>query len=197
MAARPKKRPAHRKRVVKAPARKRPAKPRYVVPSDRARKADLVRMLNCDRKTLVKYLKMVGAPVPDFHRTYEIQAVRSWVENHATSAPRGTLTELKIEQAKIELEESRDKLARSRGEYISKEEAAQTIIPLMGELGALLRQKFVLELPSKYKGRDVIECSQMNEGALDEVIKRFKQGARPITSVPKPQEPELFPAAIA
>lgn len=166
---------------------------RVKVPEGRMRKADLARRIGCDEKTLRKYLDQNGAPSPDRRKTYDIKAVEAWVQDNAVGgAPRGALAALKIEAAKIDLEKARDSLARSRGEYISKEEASHTIVPLMTELGQLMRQLFVMELPSRYKGRDVIECSQINEAALDKVIARFRQGARPITSPPKPLDPELF-----
>lgn len=164
--------------------RKKSAKARAPRPPPRARlqKSALCRRLEVSRPTLDKFLKMVGAPEPDRHRSYDVDDVLKWINEHAgeSSTPQ-SLQEWKIEEIKIRCEKMRDQLARDRGEFISKAEAARTIIPLMTELGELLRAKFVLEMPSRYRGRDAVECAQMNEVGADAVIKRFREGVGDLT----------------
>lgn len=147
---------------------------------DRLKKSALLRRLEIDRKTLDKYLRMVGAPPPDGAGRYEPEAVIGWIAAHSPSGIPATLAQWKIEEIRLRCEKMKDSLTRDRGEYISRVEAAQTIEPLMVELGQLMRQKFVMELPSRYKGKDTVDCQLMNEAAVDVVIQRFREGAATI-----------------
>ncbi len=48
------------------------------------------------------------------------------------------------------------------------------------ELAAAMKQKFEYELPSRYVGKDAVECAALNADAIDTITLRFKQGVRPL-----------------
>lgn len=166
--------------------------------STRLRKITLASKLGISRPTLDKYLGMVGAPEPDENGSYDVEAVAKFIEaNLATvGAPHGkrepttpasseektTLSSLKIEKLSLECQKLRHALEVDRGDYISKREAAATIVPLMAELGSLLTQTFEMELPSRYVSKDAVDCAKLNADAIDKIIKRFKAGAKVFTA---------------
>lgn len=147
---------------------------------ERLKKSALATRLGISRPSLNKYLRIAGAPAPDGKRAYSVEEMIGWLAQHGSIGPAGdsdSIQHWKREEVKLRCKRMQDQMARDRGEYVSKAEASKTIIPLMAELGELMRQKFILELPSRYKGRDMIECQQMNEKAVDDIVKRFRQGA--------------------
>ena len=147
---------------------------------ERLKKGALAERMGLSRPTLNKYLGMVGAPPPDGKGSYEVEAVLAWFSQHsevAGNAPR-TMQDWKIREVQLRCQKMEDQLQRDRGEYISKQAASKTIIPLMAELGELMRQKFILELPSRYRGHDQVECAEFNEHAIDAIVKRFREGSK-------------------
>lgn len=160
----------------------------------RLRKITLAEKLDISRPTLDKYLEIEGAPQMDADKTYSVEEVAKWVEQHAGAmgAPlkrdgnqsrdgKPTLNELKAEKLTLECTKLRHAIEVERGDYISKKEAAATIIPLMQELDALIKQKYELELPSRYVGKDAVECAELNARARDQINLRFRQGAKAFT----------------
>ena len=147
---------------------------------ERLHKAALAERIGVSRPTLNKYLGMAGAPEPDGKGCYPVEDVADWVSENARSAGAQptSLSEWKIEEVKLRCEKMRDQLQRDRGEYVSKAEASRTIIPLMTEIGELIRQKFVLELPHRCVGKAQVDIEEICEKMRDEVIRRFREGAK-------------------
>lgn len=150
----------------------------------RLRKISLAEKLGITRPTLDKYLEMEGAPQPDEDKSYDVDAVAKFIEDRAPNTMGkdvSYLNDLKAQKLVLECEKLRDQIARDQGDFISKKEAAATIIPLMAELDALMKQKYELELPSRYQGKDQVECAAMNAEARDAINRRFRQGVAKIT----------------
>lgn len=154
----------------------------------RLRKITLAEKLGVSRPTLDKYLEMDGAPGPDAEKTYDVEEVLKWVGAHAEQSganhrdgTKKTLNDWRAEKLALECDKLRHLLEVERGDYISKREAAATVIPLMTELDALIKQKYELELPSRYVGKDAVECAELNAAARDQINARFRQGVKPLT----------------
>lgn len=160
----------------------------------RLRKITLAEKLGVSRPTLDKFLAMEGAPEAAEDKTYDVEAVAKFIQAnlgltgpaHGKREPsngeeKQSLAALKIEKLSLECQKLRHALEVDRGDYISKREAAQTIVPIMSELGTLLTQVFENELPSRYVGRDAVDCAALNAAAIDKVIKRFRTGMQPFT----------------
>lgn len=160
----------------------------------RMRKSSLAEKLGVSRPTLDKYLAMEGAPAEAEDKTYDAEAVAVHIQANistgqgaphgkhpGTQEEKGTLASLKIEKLSLECQKLRHALEVDRGDYIKKSEAGTTIVPLMQELANLMTQKFEMELPSRYVGRDAVDCAKLNADGVDFVIERFKRGVRPFT----------------
>lgn len=149
----------------------------------RFRKTELHKELGISRPTLDKYLNMEGAPIPDTQSAYDLEQVANFIaqiKNEEGKIKGKNYWE--SEKARLHCEKLLHELAVQRGEYISKSEASKTIIPIMAELGQLLKQKFELELPSRYQGKDRIECAQLNADAIDYLIRRFRSGVKDLVT---------------
>ncbi len=160
----------------------------------RLRKITLADKLGISRPTLDKYLGMEGAPQEGADKCYDVEGVAKFIEENlpnkgpehgkrepSTGEEKKSLAALKIEKLSLECAKLRHALEVDRGDYISKREAAETIVPIMSELGSLLTQVFENELPSRYVGKDAVDCAKLNADAIDKVIKRFRTGMQPFT----------------
>lgn len=147
----------------------------------RLRKNHLAGELGISRVTLDKYLNQDGAPHPDKALTYSIEETAQWIasQRQQESKLRGK-SYWEAEMTRLKCERLAEEIARERGDWIHKTDASKTIVPLMRELSELMQQKFVRELPSRYKGHDAIECAQMNADACDAIAKRFRDGIKTI-----------------
>jgi hypothetical protein len=145
----------------------------------RQRKSALARALGISRPTLDKYLYNDGAPPQDAEGTYDVEAVAEFIAKLKNDE--GNVKGKKYwesEKARLHCEQIAHNLATQRGEYISKQEASKTIVPIMAELGLLLKQEFELVNPSKYVGKDRVECAEINAKSVDLVIRRFRSGVK-------------------
>lgn len=148
------------------------------------KKGALARELGISRPTLDKYLNRVDPPPPrdNGDAEWNVEQVAAYIASiQAEESAKKGPAYWETEKRRLECERIAHDIAVRKGKFISKEEAAQTIAPLMAELGQLLTQKFELELPPRYKGRDAVECAEMNRKANDEIAKRFRQGMKGIT----------------
>jgi predicted DNA-binding transcriptional regulator AlpA len=152
----------------------------------RLQKITLASKLGVSRPTLDKYLHMEGAPKPGEDKAYDVEEVTKWITEHSgtvTSAgEKKNLNDMRVEKLLLECEKLRHEIQVKKGEFISKREAADIIVPVMEELGAILTQTFEMELPSRYVGKDAVDCAKLNSDALDKVIARFKKGMTPFTA---------------
>ena len=152
---------------------------------ERLGKTNICRRLNISRPTLDHYLQIEGAPTCDADGKFSLTEIAEFVQKHAkkilqpADAKEWKQEKLRLEceRITIDIEARKDELARSRGEHISKSEIEKTIVPLMTELGALLRQKFEMELPSQYRGKSVADCAALNAKAVDEITECFRSGS--------------------
>lgn len=154
----------------------------------RLQKITLASKLGVSRPTLDKYLHMEGAPQPDEKGTWDVEEVTTWIQANAREAGGGTskdgkptLNDVRIEKLMLECTKLRNAIEVDRGDYIKKKEAARTIVPLMEELGALMTQIFENELPSRYVGRDAVDCAKLNADGCDKIVKRFREGVKLFT----------------
>lgn len=153
----------------------------------RLQKITLASKLGVSRPTLDKYLHMPGAPKPGDDKTYDVEEVTKWIAANARESSVGedgkkSLNDMRVEKLLLECEKLRHEIQVKKGEFISKRGAADIIVPVMEELGALLTQTFEMELPSRYVGRDAVDCAKLNADALDKLIARFKKGMTPFTA---------------
>ncbi len=151
----------------------------------RLQKVALAKRLGVSRPTLDVYLNQAGAPKQGRDRAYDVEAVLKWIEAHAREVgadAKGkggpTYNEARTQKMMLEVENLRSEMERKRGDFIAKKEAEATIVPLMAELDALMKQKFELELPSQYVGKTAVECAELNAAARDAINARFRQGVR-------------------
>lgn len=142
------------------------------------RKVDLAPALGITRPTLDKFLFRPDAPKPDSEQRYEVELCAAYIAKAELEKQSSGKNYWEAQKARLHCQEIEHRIARERGEFISKAEASKTIIPIMAELGALLKQKFELELPSRYQGKDRIECAQMNAEAIDYISRRFRSGVK-------------------
>lgn len=151
----------------------------------RLQKIALARKLHVSRPTLDKYLALGGAPRPNWRRTYDVAEVLKFIQANArevgADAKNGngsTYNEARTAKTLLEVEDLRLEMERKRGEFITKKEAAETIVPLMAELDGLMKQEFELTLPSQYVGKSAVECAELNAAARDRISARFRDGTR-------------------
>jgi hypothetical protein len=150
----------------------------------RLRKNKLAAVLKITRFNLDGHLKSADAPRPDFLKTFDVEEVRKYLSvnslHHATSgATTGTkLNDVRVRKMEADARLAELELVEKSGEMISMKEASSTLIPLMAELAASLKQEFELTLPSQYVGKDEIECAELNRNAIDRIIIRFRSGAK-------------------
>lgn len=144
-------------------------------------KLRLAKHFGITRNTLDAYLDKPGAPRPNQRGMYDVKRVGEFLNANVVSAGRseelGTIRQRKMQ---LETERMQWEFARVRGEFIHKSEIAKTLVPLITEIHQALTQQFEHVLPSKYKGKSQVECQQLNVAALDEVVKRFKEGSLPL-----------------
>lgn len=166
----------------RVPKRRKAAKADKAEP-DRLRKIDLSRQLGINRVTLDKYLNRDDAPKPDSHFRFVVEEVVAYVARQRTedSKVKGK-AHWEAEKARLQCEQMVEEMARKRGEFIDRKELERAIPPLVAEIAELMRARFVRELPSRYKGRDAVECAQMNEAACDAIAERFRAGAAAIAT---------------
>jgi predicted transcriptional regulator len=148
----------------------------------RRNQSELAAELSLSRGTVVKYLSMKGAPKRDRWKKYDREQVRAWIADQGSANIEGsevrTFRTLKL---RLETERQQFELSKSKGEYISKKTIGPTVEAAMAEFTANMIQKFSQELPGKYKGRGSVECQQMNDAAIDFILRRFKEGLWALT----------------
>lgn len=142
-------------------------------------KTHLSRLLKVSRGTLDKYLAMPGAPKPNKRSEYKPSLVSVFVQGNAPRAG-GESDDLRDLKKRV-------LLANAQKAEIEVKQATEELIPVakirpvveayLSELTTNLQAKFEMELPPKYRGKNQIECAQMNAEAVDFVLKRMKAGA--------------------
>lgn len=142
-------------------------------------KTELAKALKLSRPTLDSYLnrKEPIPPQPDEKKRFSVDEVSAYIAKvRDTEQENGTVTKWRAEALKLKVERERREIARESGDWIEKSVAKKTIETVMGEFVGALRLKFEDELPSRYIGRDSIECAQLNADAIDTLLLRFRQG---------------------
>lgn len=158
-----------------------PTAPPVDAPKEFLRKGALARELGISRPTLDKYLNRVDPPPPrdNGKGEWNVEQVANYIARiqQDESTKKGPAY-WETEKRRLECERIAHDIAVRRGNFISKDEAKTTIAPLMVELGLLMEQIFVLQLPPRYKGRDTVEQQEMNRKAVETVIARFRSGVK-------------------
>lgn len=124
---------------------------------------------------------------PDAPKPRESDGLYSWLESEAfikrvSKWARGGLSEdaqaMKDEMVALDLQAKRDAAAVRRGELVNKKAVADKISSLGRELFGMMKQKFVDELPTKYLGKNEVECRFLNETAFNDIAVAFRNGAK-------------------
>jgi hypothetical protein len=138
----------------------------------------IARKLGIAYNSLKIVLRKDGAPLPDHKRHYNFEQTKRFVENNIQWAVAGANAQ-QLRERKMELEVSSKQfeLELRKGQFIAKEDVGRTLIPLVQEIDDLIRQEYELVLPSRYVGKNAIECAQLNAAARDRIAKRFRTGA--------------------
>jgi DNA binding protein with HTH domain len=147
----------------------------------RANLQTIATIMGISLRTLREHLKKAGAPRPNQAGTWPVHEVIRFASLAAAGGvATGEAATIKTKRAKIALEREEYRFAHERGEYVEKKIIGPTLDRLFAEIVKGMRDSFEFELPSKYKGKSVVECQQMNIAAIDGIISRFKQGSSPL-----------------
>lgn len=153
-------------------------------------KTNLAKALDLSRPTLTGYLARKGAPRPNKARKYELEVCRKWAEKCASESagPRtavvagSELSKLRERRLALEVEEAERRAKVAAGQLVHVDEIGPAISGMMAGLTADLISKFRDELPSKYKGRSVAECQEMNEAGIEWVLTRLRAAGRRVSA---------------
>lgn len=124
---------------------------------------------------------------PDAPAPRKSDGLYAWLKSEAflqkvTKWARGGLSDgaqaMKDEMVALDLEAKREAAAVRRGELVNKKSMADAITALGRELFAMIKQKYVDELPTKYLGKNEVECRFLNESAFNEISMTFRAGAK-------------------
>ncbi len=148
------------------------------------KKTLLHKELGISRPTLDKYLYLPGAPKCNPKGQWNAEEVAGWIGKQQSEQKSTGKTHWESEKARLHCQEIEHRLAVERGKYVEVAELSKTIVPLMSELGQLMKQEFELVNPSKYVGKDRIECQAINERSIDIVIRRFRSGVKDLVAAP-------------
>lgn len=143
----------------------------------RQSKSSISSALGMPRYKLDKFLLMPDAPEADRKGFYNFAEVIKWIELKKNGGEKLTA----MQEAKLRKEVANARIAEAEAEQIEgnlvrKSEVAKVLVPLVVELQQLLRQIFELEFPSRYQGKDQVQCAEINAAGVDRIIKRFKEG---------------------
>ncbi len=161
--------------------RKRKAKPA----GKRMTRTQISAFMPIDFRTLGRNLALPDAPRPDEHMRWDYEDVRAWCLKVKTdgrhAAPTATKgSELREKLLEAELEAKAFDLGVKRGQFIERTQIKPAVTAFNTQLTDDLRAKFEFELPSKYAGKNLIECQQLNVAAIDYVLRRLKEGQAPV-----------------
>lgn len=160
-------------------------------------KVALAAALGVTRSTIYAYLAKAEAPKPDANLRYDLAEVRAFVEAAGSKMIEGSVIQkMREEKMRLELEALRREAAVDSGELISAKQIEPTLKSMFAALTAQLRQEFEQVLPSKYKGKTLGECQQLNADAVDRVLLELARGCWSLgAGVPAPgPAPEPPPA---
>lgn len=147
------------------------------MPAKPLSKVKLAVKLGLSRTTLQKYLAQDGAPKANAAGLFDVAKVRAWIAEHSSANVEGSaMRDLRSRKLQLEIEAQEHELRRKRGESIYKAEIAPAIAAFNAELAINLKQKFEIELPQKYRGKNLVECQQINAAAVDFVMERLRAG---------------------
>jgi hypothetical protein len=143
----------------------------------------LARLVQADRKTVRAHLGHDGAPARGrdgcYDRAAAVRFLRAGIGKGAASL--SLLEELRTKRLQLEIERVTFELSVQKRDFIPLASLAPQARALVDEIAGLMRQKFEMELPARYAGKSLVECSLINAEAIDEIGKRFKAGVRPLT----------------
>ena len=132
----------------------------------------LARELEVSREAVRQWRKIDGAP-----KEPKIDAWRKFRDEHGLGKGAGSaeLAGLRAEKLRVEIQASKLKLARERGQYIAADDVRAFDVAYAAKLDAFLRVKLVLEVPNRVAGKTIQESRQEMEAVLGEV-REFQRG---------------------
>jgi len=134
--------------------------------------AELARVLGVTRQTLYSWRKKKDAPNPSANGTHDIVAWRSFIDAHDLKAGLAPDAEaLKARKLLAEIEDRELKVALKKGLYVFKADVEAEWSQRFAVLKNLLFAKLTLELPPLCVGKDAVAIQQINQDALDGVLR--------------------------
>ena len=134
--------------------------------------AELARVLGVTRQTLYSWRKMADAPKPSSNGTHDIVAWRGFIESHDLKAGIAPDAEaLKARKLLAEIEDRELKVALKKGLYVFKADVEAQWSERFAVLKNSLYAKLTLELPPLSVGKDAVAIQQINQDALDAVLR--------------------------
>ena len=101
-----------------------------------------------------------------------LKSVTKWARGGLS----GDAQTMKDQMIALDLEAKREAAAIRRGELVNKKAMAEAITSLGRGLFAMVKRHYVDELPSKYQGKNEVECRFLNETAFNEIAVAFRTG---------------------
>jgi hypothetical protein len=146
-------------------------------------RSQLARRLGSSGRTVAAYLDdYEDAPKPDADRRYSFADVKAHIARHSArlgSTP--TMLKMKERLLALRVSEAERAEAVAAGQYILAKDIEPQVAKVCSELTRNLQAVFEGELPSRYIGRSVVECRELNANGVDRVIAAMKSGLAPIT----------------
>lgn len=155
---------------------------------ERMTRRELMAKFELSYGTVCRFLEMKEGPKVAPDQTYNVKEFENFFAEKREAkkqeqALKKPLDQVREEKMRAEMEITRITIGKLKGEYIPKSEIAPVIATVMTELTQTLRANFEQELPSLYRGKTVMEISEMNAKAIDLLLMRFKEGTSRIQNV--------------
>lgn len=139
---------------------------------------ELAKVLGVDRKTIQRWRKESGFPVPKTNGRYNIKDTKDWVKAHQKKdwADEEDLHDLKIRQLKLQCEKLEFDLKTRRGDYTPNDDVVRWVGEMVTESKTML-----LAIPAKLApiviGLDAPDAEERIKEAIDEALTLLNKGS--------------------
>jgi hypothetical protein len=145
-------------------------------------KTQLARKLGVSRPTIHAYLARPGAPLPDPHGRYALEAVAKFISAEAPRAGEGPgARQLRERKLRVQCERLEFEFELQRGLYVLVAEIDPGVAEIMRELTANLETEFVHTLPPKCRHLSEVEIQEWCREAILRVLTKLKSGSDAIS----------------
>lgn len=136
---------------------------------------ELAALLGAGRRQITRWQKLEGAPPAAPNGSYDVVAWREFVRGRGLKAAKVAsevdVAALRARKTLAEIEDRELRVALKKGLYLLKAEVEGEWHRRMALLKNLLYAKMTLELPPLYVGHDAVDIQQINQNALDAVLR--------------------------